>query len=103
MAKSGKIIAIKVILDQTIPTIPLLLGFFPYMSTCQKQEDVLKELREKFWTTYAYSCAWFLPTQTINFRLVPPQYRIVYNGVCGFIWANILCALKREGEPGGCD
>ena len=57
MAKSGKIIAIKVILDQTILTIPLLLGFFPYMSTCQKQEDVLKELREKFWTTYAYSSA----------------------------------------------
>jgi len=98
VARSPRVIAIKVVLDQTLLTIPLLLGFFPYMSWCQDQPDVLKELKEKFWTTYGLSCAWFLPTQTINFLLVPPHYRIVYNGVCGFIWANILCAVKRAGE-----
>ena len=53
-----RIILIKVLLDQTLLTIPLLLGFFPYMSWCQNQEDVLRELKEKFWTTYALSCAW---------------------------------------------
>jgi len=98
VARSPRIILIKVLLDQTLLTIPLLLGFFPYMSWCQDQEDVLRELKEKFWTTYALSCAWFLPAQTINFLFIPPQYRILYNGVCGFIWANVLCAVKRSGE-----
>ena len=93
-----RIIAIKVLLDQTILTIPLLLGFFPYMSWCQDQQDVFRELKEKFWMTYGLSCLWFLPAQTINFIFVPPQYRILYNGVCGFVWANILCAVKRTGE-----
>ena len=55
-----RIILIKVLLDQTLLTIPLLLGFFPYMSWCQNQEDVLRELKEKFWTTYALSCAWLV-------------------------------------------
>jgi len=98
VAKNPRIIAIKVLLDQTILTIPLLLAFFPYMSWCQNQQDVLRELKEKFWTTYGLSCLWFLPMQTINFIFVPPHYRIMYNGVCGFIWANILCVVKRVGE-----
>ena len=59
MANTVRVIALKTVLDQTLLTIPLLLGFFPYMSWCQDQEDVLRELKEKFWTTYGLSCAWW--------------------------------------------
>ena len=41
------------------------------------------------------SCCWWLPAQAVNFKYVPPKYRIVYNGACGFVWASILCAIKR--------
>ena len=93
-----RIIALKVALDQTILTIPLLLVFFPYMSWCQGKENITQELKDKFAVTYAVSCCWWLPAQALNFKFVPPQYRIIYNGACGFVWANILCAIKRSGE-----
>ena len=93
-----RVIAIKVLLDQTGLTIPLLLGFFPYMSWCQGKDDLTAELREKLAWTYFLSCCWFIPAQAVNFRFIPPKYRIIYNGVCGFVWANILCAVKRSGE-----
>jgi len=98
VANTVRVIAWKTVLDQTLLTIPLLLVFFPYMSWCQGQSDITKELREKFWVTYAASCCWFLPAQAINFKFVPARLRIVYNGVCGFVWANVLCYIKRSGE-----
>ena len=117
MAATARVILLKTVLDQTLLTIPLLLVFFPYMSWCQGQSDITKELREKFWVTYAASCCWFLPAQAINFKFVPARsvktmttllsvtisrhflrLRIVYNGVCGFVWANVLCYIKRSGE-----
>jgi len=95
VATTTRVIALKVVLDQTLLTIPLLLAFFPFMSWCEDREDLLAELREKLLPTYMVSCMWWLPAQAINFKVVPPKYRIIYNGVCGFVWANILCAIKR--------
>ena len=60
VATTTRIIAIKVVLDQTMLTIPLLLGFFPYMSWCQGKDDLTAELREKLAWTYFLSCCWFL-------------------------------------------
>ena len=73
VANTVRVIALKTVLDQTLLTIPLLLVFFPYMSWCQGQSDITKELREKFWVTYAASCCWFLPAQAINFKFVPAR------------------------------
>ena len=98
VATTTRIIAIKVVLDQTMLTIPLLLGFFPYMSWCRGKDDLTSELKEKLAVTYGVSCLWWLPAQAVNFKFVPPRYRIIYNGACGFVWANILCAIKRSGE-----
>jgi len=98
VATTSRIIAVKVVLDQTLLTIPLLLAFFPYMAWCQGDQDLTAELKEKLAVTYGVSCCWWLPAQAINFKLVPPKYRIIYNGACGFVWANILCAIKRSGE-----
>ena len=97
-ATAGRVILLKVVLDQTLLTIPLLLAFFPYMAWCQNSQDLTAELKEKLATTYLVSCLWWLPAQFANFRYVPPRYRILYNGVCGFVWANILCTIKRTGE-----
>merc|ERR1719458_126411 len=72
--------------------------FFPYMSWCEGKEDIFKEFMDKFWLTYMVSCCWWLPAQALNFSLVPPHYRILFNGAAGFVWAFILCIIKRQGE-----
>jgi len=95
---ANRVIVKKVFLDQTCLTIPILIIFFTAMAWFEGQQDITKEFREKFQKTYTTSCAFWLPAQALNFKLVPPQYRIAYNGACGFIWANLLCLLKREGE-----
>jgi len=59
------------------------------------RDDMFKELKEKFWTTFKTSCGFWLPAQTINFALVPNVYRVVYIGSMSFFWVNILCMLKR--------
>ncbi len=37
-----------------------------------------------------------MPAQAVNFKLVPNSLRVVYIGVCSFLWVNILCILKRQ-------
>lgn len=55
-----------------------------------------KECKEKFVPTYARSCLFWLPAQTLNFYYIPPQFRVVFVGTCAFAWVNILCWVKRQ-------
>jgi len=91
-------VVIKVALDQTCLTIPLLFMFYPWMSWCAGHENIFKELSDKFWISFVANCGWWIPAQAVNFALVPPQFRIVYNGAAGFVWAFILLLIKRSGE-----
>jgi len=97
-ATTTSVIVKKVVLDQTFLTIPILVVFFLFMSWREGKEDITAEFREKFAKTFGTSCLFWLPAQTLNFKFVPSSLRIAYNGACGFIWANILCMLKRQGE-----
>jgi len=93
-----KTVVTKVVLDQTLLTIPILCMFFPWMSYCDGKENIFRELIDKFVLTYTISCTFWLPAQALNFRMVPPRHRILFNGAAGFIWAFILCIIKRQGE-----
>lgn len=70
--------------------------FFKGMAVMERAEDPFAELKEKFVPTFARSCLFWLPAQTINFYWVPPRFRVVYVGTCSLIWANILCWVKRQ-------
>jgi len=94
---STKIVVQKVILDQAILTTALLSAFFVGMSIMEGQKDVTKELREKFIPTALTSCVFWVPAQAINFKFLPPQARVIYIGCCTFLWANVLCVIKRGG------
>lgn len=91
-----KTIVKKLLLDQFLMTPPLLGLFFTGMSIMEMQEDPLEECRNKFLPTFARSCLFWLPAQTVNFLLVPPALRVTYIGTCSLIWANILCFVKRQ-------
>lgn len=77
-------------------TPPLLAIFFTGMSVMEMVDDPLEECRNKFLPTFARSCLFWLPAQTVNFLFVPPPLRVTYIGTCSLIWANILCFMKRQ-------
>ncbi|XP_018788792.1 PREDICTED: mpv17-like protein [Bactrocera latifrons] len=91
-----QIIVKKLVLDQFLLTPYLLTAFYTGMSLMEQAEDPFKELREKFLPTFTRSCIFWLPAQTLNFVMVAPRFRVIYMGVCGFIWVNILCWIKRQ-------
>lgn len=91
-----KIILRKLLLDQFILTPPLLVIFYTGMSLMEMQKHPFDECQKKFVPTFARSCLFWLPAQTINFLLIPPQFRVVYMGVASFLWVNILCYVKRQ-------
>lgn len=70
----------------------LILG----MSLMEGAEDPFAELREKFVPTFFRSCIFWLPAQALNFMFIAPRFRIIYMGICGMIWVNILCYIKRQ-------
>ncbi|KAH8242240.1 mpv17-like protein [Drosophila bipectinata] len=90
------IILKKLVLDQFVLTPYLLTVFYAGMSIMEGSEDIFLELREKFVPTFVRSCVFWLPAQALNFSLVAPRFRVIYMGVCGLIWVNILCWTKRQ-------
>lgn len=93
---AGRIIVRKLLLDQFILTPPLLVIFYTGMSLMEGQQDLTEECQKKFVPTFARSCLFWLPAQTVNFLLIPPQFRVVYMGCASFLWVNILCYVKRQ-------
>ncbi|XP_058053825.1 uncharacterized protein LOC131205653 isoform X1 [Anopheles bellator] len=91
-----RIIVKKLLLDQFLLTPPLLVIFFTGMSLMERQSSITEECRQKFVPTFARSCLFWIPAQTLNFVLVPPKFRVVYVGSCAFAWVNILCWVKRQ-------
>ncbi|XP_052903600.1 mpv17-like protein isoform X3 [Anopheles moucheti] len=91
-----RIIVRKLLLDQFVLTPPLLVIFFTGMSLMEQQSSITEECRQKFVPTFARSCLFWIPAQTLNFVLVPPKFRVVYVGSCAFAWVNILCWVKRQ-------
>ncbi|XP_016995094.2 mpv17-like protein isoform X1 [Drosophila takahashii] len=90
------VIVKKLVLDQFVLTPYLLTVFYAGMSMMEGSEDTFLELREKFVPTFVRSCIFWLPAQALNFSLVAPRFRVIYMGVCGLIWVNILCWTKRQ-------
>ncbi|XP_017053040.1 mpv17-like protein isoform X2 [Drosophila ficusphila] len=97
---TAKIVIVKkLVLDQFVLTPYLLTVFYAGMSIMEGSEDTFLELREKFVPTFVRSCIFWLPAQALNFSLVAPRFRVIYMGVCGLIWVNILCWTKRQTLP----
>jgi len=66
------------------------------MNLLEGKKDLLEECKQKFIPTFKTSCVFWMPAQAINFMLVPPGARVIYVGLCSFIWINMLCWIKRK-------
>lgn len=95
----------KTVLDQTIasPTC-LAIFFFGHGALEQRDnEDMLDEIRGKFFSTYKVDCCFWPPTQMINFLLVPVQYRVIYVNVMNIIYDIFLSHAKYVSLDGRLD
>ncbi|CAH2256668.1 mpv17-like protein [Pararge aegeria] len=91
-----KVVATKVVAEQFIMTPTLLAAFYTLLGVLERREDVLEELRDKYWKTFLANQAFWIPGQTINFFFVPSNLRVVYVASASFIWINVLCFIKRQ-------
>ncbi|XP_032520247.2 mpv17-like protein [Danaus plexippus] len=91
-----KVVATKVLCDQLIMTPILLAIFYTGMGIVERREDVFSELKAKYWRTFIANQAYWIPAQTVNFLLMPPNLRVVYVASASFIWINVLCFIKRQ-------
>jgi len=89
-------VAKKMVLDQTIIMPIMIAAFFIGMSIMERKDDILYECKQKLVPTFQSSCLVWVPAQAVNFFLVPAQYRVVYVACVAFVWANILCFMKRK-------
>ena len=65
----------------------------PYVN---KMESVKHEFRQKFWPVDKAGLLLWPLTQAINFAFITPRFRMVYIGVVGFCWINILSYIKHK-------
>ena len=45
--------------------------------------------------TFGLDCAFWIPVQAVNFLFVSNTFRVLYLGVTGFVWLNLLCIVKN--------
>lgn len=96
--KNPRTVLIKLVIDQIAVTIPSLVIFYVFM--CQLEgksiEDTKQELQKKFLPTYVTSCMFWPVAQSINFALVPAQYRVLTVSSATFVWLTFLSYIKNR-------
>ncbi|XP_029441170.1 mpv17-like protein [Rhinatrema bivittatum] len=86
----------KVVCDQLMAAPITICVFYAGLSFLDGEEDILKNLREKFWPTYKTGVLCWTLIQTVNFSLVPPYIRTAYIGLCAFLWTTFLCYIRKR-------
>ena len=59
-------------------------------------QEVIKEIKSKFLITYLMDWIVFPPFMAINFKLIPLQYRFVYDNSIQLMWCVFLSFLKHH-------
>jgi len=96
--KNPRTIALKLLIDQVVVTIPSLAIFYVFISAIEGKniEETKTELRSKFLPTYATACCFWPGIQALNFALVPPQYRVLMVSTSTFVWLTFLSYVKNR-------
>ncbi|XP_068217913.1 mpv17-like protein [Palaemon carinicauda] len=96
VGKSLAVITKKSLLDQFLMEPPLLASFYVGMSILEGKDNVTAECKKKFGPTFLTGCVYWLPAMALNFWLMPNSMRVLFLGVCTFIWVNFICWYKRK-------
>ncbi|KAF7481626.1 mpv17-like protein isoform X2 [Ictidomys tridecemlineatus] len=96
--RAPRVVLTKVLCDQLFGGPIALSAFYVGMSILQEKDDVLLDLKQKFWNTYKTGLMYWPFVQLTNFGLVPVHWRTAYTGLCGFLWATFLCFSQQSGD-----
>jgi peroxisomal membrane protein 2 len=91
----------RVAIDQSIFApciIPVFLGGMLILDG--KPEQVVPKLKADWWDTMLANYSLWIPAQLINFRFVPPHYRVLWANMVGFFW-NIYLSNAAAKAPSG--
>ncbi|KAJ8521984.1 hypothetical protein ONZ45_g1410 [Pleurotus djamor] len=87
----------RVWLDQAILTPASVPFFFGAMSILEgKAHDAIPRIRSAYIPTLLRNWAVFLPTQIINFAIVPPHLRFFVVSVVGLFWNTYLSVANAK-------
>jgi len=74
-----------------------IASFFLFMEFSDEDgslESAMKEMKEKFLTTYAVSTTFWLPISTLTYTYISLQYRVSLIGTLSFFWGVFLSVMK---------
>ncbi|CAM1318698.1 MPV17L (predicted) [Pycnogonum litorale] len=91
-----KNIAKKVFLDQFGFGLVSLGIFFSVMNIMEGKERPFDDVPEKWFKAFTMGACYWMPVQTVNFLILPPQYRVAYVGLMSFIWTNVLIYMRKS-------
>ncbi|KAJ2914847.1 hypothetical protein MD484_g5566, partial [Candolleomyces efflorescens] len=90
-AVEGKGMKHDIYLDQAVLTPAGVLFFYASMSTLEgKWEKAYERIEEAYVPTLVRNWLVFIPTQIVNFSVVPPHLRMVTVGVVSLFWNTYL-------------
>ena len=86
-------------LDQCLLTPVAVIFFYGSMSTLEGRPDLaISRIKEAYVPTLILNWGVFIPTQLINFTLVPPHLRMVTVGVVSLFWNTYLSAANAAAQ-----
>ncbi|TFK18050.1 hypothetical protein FA15DRAFT_604050 [Coprinopsis marcescibilis] len=86
-------------LDQAMLTPVAVVFFYGSMSTLEGSPDkALGRIQEAYIPTLIRNWGVFIPTQLVNFTIVPPHLRMVTVGVVSLFWNTYLSAANASAQ-----
>lgn len=88
----------KILADQVVASPFFAFTYFMGIGTLEGQPVTVSwtDFKAKFWTVYKADWTVWPAAQTINFFLLPPQYRVVYVAMVTYGWNTFLSYMKNK-------
>ncbi|TFK71341.1 hypothetical protein BDN72DRAFT_462731 [Pluteus cervinus] len=98
-ATPTKAVIYRVWLDQALLTPVAVAFFFGAMSTLEgKPHEAPARIKDNYVPTLIRNWGVFIPTQIVNFALVPPHLRFVVVSVVSLFWNTYLSAVNAQSQ-----
>ncbi|KAF8637263.1 hypothetical protein AX17_002943 [Amanita inopinata Kibby_2008] len=100
-ATPSRAVVYRVWLDQAILTPVAVAFFFGSMSVLEgKSHEAVDRIQKAYVPTLIRNWGVYIPTQIINFSIVPPHFRFVTVSVVGLFWNTYLSAENARQQRG---
>ena len=88
----------KMATDQLFFSIPFNSSFILGVGLLEgfKPNQVVSDVREKWWKTATHNWCLWIPAQYCNFAIVPKHFQMIYVNCVGFVWNVVLTYIAHS-------